>query len=245
MSNQVRRIFSEKKKEFAVEAAGLMKDVKSDVGVKTIESVRIFHRYDVSGLTDEEYELAKNVVFSEPPVDDVYDETIDTSGSAYVLAIESLPGQYDQRADSAAQCCQILTQKEKPLVRVARVIVFYGSVTEEQKKAIAKYLINPVECREASMDKPETLEDVFDVPTSVPTIDGFTTKSKEELSELRKTWGLAMSDADIQFTQEFFQSIKRDPTMTEIRVLDTYWSDHCRHTTFLTELTDVKIDGDS
>ena len=245
MSNQVRRIFSEKKKEFAVEAAGLMKDVKSDVGVKTIESVRIFHRYDVSGLTDEEYELAKNVVFSEPPVDDVYDETIDTSGSAYVLAIESLPGQYDQRADSAAQCCQILTQKEKPLVRVARVIVFYGSVTDDQKKAIAKYLINPVECREASMDKPETLEDVFDVPSSVPTIDGFTSKSKEELSELRKTWGLAMSDADIQFTQEFFQSIKRDPTMTEIRVLDTYWSDHCRHTTFLTELTDVKIDGDS
>ena len=112
MSNQVRRIFSEKKKEFAVEAMGLMKDVKSDVGVKTIESVRIFHRYDVSGLSDEEYELAKNVVFSEPPVDVVYDETIDTEGSAYVLAIESLPGQYDQRADSAAQCCQILTQKE-------------------------------------------------------------------------------------------------------------------------------------
>ncbi len=245
MSNAVRRIYSEKKKDFAVEAAGIMKDVKSDVGVKTIEHVRIFHRYDVSGLSDEEYELAKNVVFSEPPVDDVYDESIDVADAAYVLAIESLPGQYDQRADSAAQCCQILTQKEKPLVRVARVIVFYGSVAEDEKKAIAKYLINPVECREASMEKPHTLEEVFDVPTSVPTIEGFTSKTKDELAALRKEWGLAMSDADVLFTQEFFQSIKRDPTMTEIRVLDTYWSDHCRHTTFLTELTDVKIDGDS
>ena len=148
--SDVRRVLSEKREATTLRPAASSHDLKYDLECSGIEKVRIFHRYDVSGLTDEEYELAKNVVFSEPPVDDVYDETIDTSGSAYVLAIESLPGQYDQRADSAAQCCQILTQKEKPLVRVARVIVFYGSVTEDQKKAIAKYLINPVECREAS-----------------------------------------------------------------------------------------------
>ncbi|HPE39303.1 MAG TPA: phosphoribosylformylglycinamidine synthase [Bacillota bacterium] len=245
MSTSVRRLYSEKCKEFAVEAQGVLKDIRSDVGIKTIDSVRILHRYDVAGVTDEEYEMAKNVVFSEPPVDRVVDENVDLSDAAYVLAIESLPGQYDQRADSAAQCVQILTQKEKPIVRVARVIAFYGTISDDEKKAIEKYMINPVDCRAASMDKPMTLEDDLSLPSEVPTITGFQTMSKEDLEALRKSLGLAMTFEDIHFTQDFFASIKRDPTMTEIRVLDTYWSDHCRHTTFLTELTKVTFEGDN
>ena len=244
MSSQVRRILSEKKMPFAVEAKGIRKDIKSDLGIDTITKVRVFNRYDISGISDEEYELAKKVVFSEPPVDDVYDESVDLSDSCYVLGIESLPGQYDQRADSAAQCVQFLTQKERPLVRTARIISFYGSLTDDQKNKISDYLINPVDCREASETKPDTLEEKFDVPTTVPVIDGFIDMSNEELSKLRSDMGLAMSNEDVFFTKDFFSSIKRNPTVTEIRVLDTYWSDHCRHTTFLTELTDVTFEGD-
>ncbi len=244
MSVGVRRILSEKKEPYAVEARGILKDVKSDLGINTITKVRVINRYDVSGLTDEEYSEARNVVFSEPPVDEVYDETVDLSDSCFVLGIEALPGQYDQRADSAAQCVQFLTQKERPICKTAKLVVFYGSVTEDDKIRIKNYLINPVDCREASSEKPETLEDNYVIPTEVKTIDGFVTMDDAALADLRSNMGLAMSDADVKFTQEFFQSIKRDPTITEIRVLDTYWSDHCRHTTFLTELTDVVFEGD-
>ena len=244
MSSQVLRIFSEKKEEFAVEAKGILKDIKSDLGIDTISKVRVFNRYDVAGLSKEELEQAKTVVFSEPPVDDVYDETIDVADSCYVLGIEALPGQYDQRADSAAQCVQFLTQKERPIVKTARIVVFYGSMTDEQKNAVDSYLINPVECRKASDVKPETLEETYDIPTTVETIDGFINMSDSELSLLRASMGLAMSDADIIFTRDFFSSISRNPTVTEIRVLDTYWSDHCRHTTFLTELEDIEFTGD-
>ena len=244
MAQEVRRIFSEKKLPFAVEARGILKDLKSDLGISTLTSVRVFNRYDVSGITDEEYEEAKKVVFSEPPVDNVYDETIDTSDACYVLGIEALPGQYDQRADSAAQCVQFLTQKERPLVKTAKFVVFYGSLTEEQKGEIDKYLINPVESRKASDVKPETLKDVYDIPTTVETITGFKDMIDEKLEELRSNMGLAMSTADIIFTKDFFKEIGRDPTVTEIRVLDTYWSDHCRHTTFLTQLEDIKFEGD-
>ncbi|MCR5803444.1 MAG: phosphoribosylformylglycinamidine synthase [Clostridia bacterium] len=244
MSQEVRRIFSEKKLPFAVEARGILKDLKSDLGISTLESVKIYNRYDVSGITDEEYEEAKKVVFSEPPVDNVYDETIDTSDACYVLGIEALPGQYDQRADSAAQCVQFLTQKERPLVKTAKIVVFFGSLTEEQKAEIDKYLINPVESRKASDVKPETLKDTYDIPTTVETITGFKDMSDDELETLRGNMGLAMSKADIIFTKDFFKEIDRDPTVTEIRVLDTYWSDHCRHTTFLTQLEDIKFEGD-
>ncbi len=240
----VRRVLSEKKAAFAVEAKGILHDVSSDLDIKTLESVRVINRYDVSGINDEEYAEAKNVVFSEPPVDDVYDETVDLSDACYVLSIEALPGQYDQRADSAAQCVQFLTQKDRPIVKTAKVIAFYGSLTDEEKAKIEGYLINPVECRKASDVKPETLEDTFDIPTEVATIDGFIDMSEDEVKALRNSMGLAMSDADLIFTQEFFKGEKRNPTITEIRVLDTYWSDHCRHTTFLTELTDIKFDGD-
>ena len=240
----VRRILSEKKTPFAVEAKGLLHDIKADLDISTLENVRVINRYDISGITDEEYEEAKKVVFSEPPVDDCYDEDVDLSGSSYVLIIEALPGQYDQRADSAAQCVQFLTRKERPLVKTAKVIAFYGTLTDEEKKKIADYLINPVESREASADKPDTLEDVYDIPTTVATVDGFIDMSEDDIKALRGTLGLAMSDADLLFTQEFFKGQGRNPTITEIRVLDTYWSDHCRHTTFLTELEDVVFDGD-
>ncbi len=240
----VRRILSEKKSEFAVEAKGILHDVCADLDISTLTDVRVINRYDVSGITDEEYEQAKTVVFSEPPVDNVYDETIDLSDSCFVLNIESLPGQYDQRADSAAQCIQFLTQKERPIVKTAKVVAFFGSLTEDQKAAIKKYLINPVECREAASEKPETLEDKYEIPTTVETINDFTDLDDAGLEALRSSMGLAMSFADIKFTQDYFKTLKRNPTVTEIRVLDTYWSDHCRHTTFNTELTDVRFDGD-
>ncbi len=166
------------------------------------------------------------------------------SDAAYVLIIESLPGQYDQRADSAAQCIQFMTAKERPIVKCARIIAFYGTVSDEEKDKIKGYLINPVEAREASAEKPATLVDKYDIPTTVPNVDGFLDMSDEDLEALRKSMGLAMSFADIKFVQDFFKEQGRVPTVTEIRVLDTYWSDHCRHTTFLTNLTDIKFEGD-
>ena len=205
MAEQVLRVFSEKKTPYAVEAKGIMKDLKADLKIDTLTDVKVFNRYDISGITKEEYEKAKSVVFSEPPVDNVYDETIDTSDCCYVLAIEALPGQYDQRADSAAQCVQFLTQKDRPIVKTARIICFYGSMTDEQKIAVDGYLINPVEARKASFDKPETLEDVFDIPTTVSNIDNFISMSDSELKNLRSSMGLAMSDADVKFTQDFFK----------------------------------------
>ena len=242
--SDVRRVLSEKKEGYNVEAGGILHDVKYDLECSGVTKVRVINRYDVSGITDEEYEKAKTVVFSEPPVDTVSDETVDLSDADYVLIIESLPGQYDQRADSAAQCIQFLTQKERPLVKCARIVAFYGDVTEDDKAKIKGYLINPVEAREASAEKPATLVDKYDIPTTVPSIDGFTSMDDEALKALRSSMGLAMSFEDIKFVQDFFKTQGRQPTVTEIRVLDTYWSDHCRHTTFLTQLTDVKFDGD-
>lgn len=239
--HSVRRIYAEKKESFATEASSILTDLRAELGISSLEKVRVLNRYDVSGLSDEEYESTRHVVFSEPPVDLVYDETAPLDGASFVLAIEALPGQYDQRADSAAQCIQIVTCKEKPIVRTARVLAFYGSIGEEQRAQIAKYLINPVESRQACLTKPESLEDSLTPPQEVKTVDGFTKMTSEELSALRKDMGLAMSEADIGFTQKFFWQEKRDPTVTEIRVLDTYWSDHCRHTTFQTELTDVSF----
>ena len=242
----VRRIFVEKKEPFAVEAEGLRKDLATELLLSSLERIRILNRYDVSGLSEEEFLSAIPVVFSEPPVDTYSLEDADTEGASYLLAIEALPGQYDQRADSAAQCVQIITCKEKPLVKTARVLVFYGEISEEQRIAIAKFLINPVESREARLAKPDSLEDILPLPNMVKTLDGFTQLSEEELSQLRVALGLAMSDQDLLFTQKFFLETGREPTITEIRVLDTYWSDHCRHTTFLTRLVDVSFsDSDS
>ena len=242
--NDVRRVLSEKKEGFNVEAGGILHDVKYDLNVSGIDKVRVINRYDVSGVTDEEFENAKPVVFSEPPVDILYDETVDLNDAAYVLIIESLPGQYDQRADSAAQCIQFMTAKERPIVKCARIIAFYGTVSDEEKEKIKSYLINPVEAREASAEKPATLVDKYDIPTKVLNVSGFLDMNDEALQWLRKEMGLAMSFADIKFVQDFFKEQGREPTITEVRVLDTYWSDHCRHTTFLTNLTDIRFNGD-
>ncbi len=241
----VYRVYSEKKPEFAIEADQVLRDIESDLAVSTLEKVRIINRYDVSGISDDEYRQARTVVFSEPPVDDVYDETIDLLPASYVLAVESLPGQYDQRADSAAQCIQIITQKDQPKVRTAKLFAFYGSLTDEQKEKINSYLINPVEARAASLSKPDSLEDNLTPPGDIKIVSGFCGMSETRLKELLDEMGLAMSLDDLLFTRNFFSRISRDPTVTEIRVLDTYWSDHCRHTTFLTKLEDVSIEGDS
>lgn len=243
--SEVYRIFSEKMPEHAIEANQLLHDILTDLAIKTVCKVRVINRYDVSGLSGREYAMARNVVFSEPPVDIAYDETVDLEDACYILAVEALPGQYDQRADSAAQCVQILTQKEKPLVRTARVYAFYGSLTNDQKEEISKFLINPVEARKASLKKPDTLTDELFSPDDITDIEGFLDMSVDDLRDLIISLGLAMSVDDIVFTQKYFAGISRVPTTTEIRVLDTYWSDHCRHTTFLTELTNVSVNGDS
>jgi len=235
----VRRVIAEKKQGFNVEALALLADISTDLSIKTLTQIRIFNRYDVSGISDEEYEKAKPIVFSEPPVDYIYDEEVSLSDSCFVLSIEALPGQYDQRADSAAQCIQFITEGERPLVKTARVLSFYGQMTEDEKAAVSKYLINPVEARAASLEKPDTLVDNLESPKDIEIMDGFTDSSEVEIKKLLSTMGLAMSLSDLKFVQDFFKKEKRNPTITELRVLDTYWSDHCRHTTFNTELTDI------
>ncbi|MBN1891875.1 MAG: phosphoribosylformylglycinamidine synthase [Clostridiales bacterium] len=243
--SDVFRVFSEKKPEFAVEAEQVLRDIRSDLSISTLEKVRVINRYDVSGISDDEYRKARTIVFSEPPLDDVYDEEIDLFNACYVLAVESLPGQYDQRADSAAQCIQIITQKDQPKVRTAKLYAFYGTLMDDEKTRINTFLINPVEARAASLDKPDSLEDQLTPPEDIRIVSGFIEMSESGLKDLLSEMGLAMSLDDLVFTREFFSGIGRDPSVTEIRVLDTYWSDHCRHTTFLTKLTDVRIDGES
>ncbi|HEX9058900.1 MAG TPA: phosphoribosylformylglycinamidine synthase, partial [Clostridia bacterium] len=198
--------------------------------------------YDIEGISDEEYNEALNTIFSEPPVDNVFSENIELSGK--VFAIEYLPGQYDQRADSAAQCVQILSRREKPRIRVAKLIVLEGDVSDEEYNRVKDYCINPVESREASMDKPKTIETEVEMPSDVSVIEGFIKMTESDLSELMASMGFAMSLEDLKFCQNYFRDTeKRNPTVTEIRMIDTYWSDHCRHTTFLTEIEDVKFEG--
>ena len=228
-----KRIFVEKKKGFDVEGQSLFADLKDNLGVKNLESVRVINRYDVEGLSDDEFEAAKNTIFFEPPVDKVYDETLDIGDGERLIAIEYLPGQYDQRADSASQCIQILTLGEKPNVKVAKVIVLSGKISDEEYEKIKKYLINPIECQEASMEKPDTLEVKANVPEDVKVLDGFINMTSSEIEEFKNQMGFAMSMEDLKFCQGYFRDTeKRDPTVTEMRVIDTYWSDHCRHTTF-------------
>jgi phosphoribosylformylglycinamidine synthase len=222
----VRRVYATKRSGYDVEAQGLLRDLRDNLKQPGLTAVRIFNRYDVSGISEEEYCQVRNLVFSEPPVDDVFDETVDFGQSAAVIAIEALPGQYDQRADSAAQCIQIVTQKERPAVRTARIIALYGQVTPDGLERIRDYLINPVESREASLEKPLTLEDALEPPLPVEALAGFRKLDEAGLRAMLQDMGLAMSFADLQFCQQYFQMEDRDPTVTEIRVLDTYCSDH-------------------
>lgn len=242
---RVRRIYVEKKRGFDIEAEGLYKDLKTNLGITALQSVRILHRYDISGITEDEYKDARGTIFSEPPVDRVYDETVAFLPGEKVFAVEYLPGQYDQRADSACQCIQMLTQGEKPRCRVAKLIVLQGDISAEEYKKVKEYCINPVESREASLNKPETLDEEWVVPEDVAVLHDFTGMDQNALAGLMEKMGLAMSLEDLAFCRDYFKDTeKRDPSLTEIRLIDTYWSDHCRHTTFLTEVEEVEFEDE-
>ena len=239
----IRRLYVAKKDAFAHEERRMCADMKENLLIDGLKDVHLYNRYDLSGLDDAAFAAAKDMIFSEPPVDAVYD-TLPVTDGAFVLPIEYLPGQYDQRADSAMQCLQMLTMKNDAVVRTARVFVFTGDLTDEDKKVIKQYCINPVEAREASLAEVKTLETAWEEPADVPVIDGFIAMSDEELKGLRNSLSLAMSYEDLLFCRDYFRDEeKRNPTMTEIRVIDTYWSDHCRHTTFMTELTDIAFEN--
>ena len=240
----VRRVYVEKKPGFRTEGSGLLHDLKSNLNLKQLEDVRVLHRYDVENIPEEVYRKAVARILSEAPVDDVYEENLPEDVKGHRLfATEYLPGQYDQRGDSAEQCIRILKADENPTVKCANVYVLTGDLTEEEVEKVKAYCINAVDSREASMDKPETLETEYGVPDHVETLKGFNELDEAGVEAMIRSMGLAMSKADLLHTQKYFRDVEhRDPTVTEIRVLDTYWSDHCRHTTFATVIEDVKID---
>ena len=236
----VYRVYVEKKEGLDNEARSLLGEARALLGIEGLEKVRLFNRYDAEGLSADLFEYAKNTVFAEPQLDNVSSEV--TAEGATVFAVEYLPGQYDQRADSAAQCIQIISQQERPIIRTAKVYALYGTLSEEELKAIKKHVINPVESREATLDLPATLSVEHSVPAPVATIEGFVAMDRDALSALLDNMGLAMDVDDLCFLQAYFRDEeKRNPTVTEIRVVDTYWSDHCRHTTFSTHFDNVVI----
>ncbi len=238
----VYRVYVEKKKELANEAKGLLNEARNLLGITSLKDVRVFNRYDAENITSELFDYAIKTVFSEPQLDIATSE-IET-GDATVFASEYLPGQFDQRADSAAQCIQIISQGERPVIRSAKVYALYGELSDKDIAEIKKYVINPVEAREAALTLPETLAVKYDIPTTVKTLDGFLSLDRAGLEKLVKDMGLAMDADDIAFCQNYFKSENREPTITEIRMIDTYWSDHCRHTTFLTVIDGVKFEDE-
>ena len=242
----VTRVFVEKKQGFNIEAQQMLADLKGNLGLRGLEEVRILNRYDVSGLSEEQFGAAARTILSEPTMDAVYGEDFRLPGEYQVFAMEYLPGQYDQRADSAAQCVQLLTQGERPAVATAKVIGLKGQVSAEEFEKVKHYLINPVESREASMEKPATLEMQADVPADVARVTGFTTWDKAQMQAYFDSMGFAMTLSDLEFCRDYFRDEEhRDPTVTELRVIDTYWSDHCRHTTFLTRLNKIDVEKGS
>ena len=247
--SSVRRVYVEKKPEFAVQAKDLKHEIKNYLGIRDIKEVRILIRYDVENISDDTFEKACNGIFSEPPVDILYHNAFPETENAKVFSVEFLPGQFDQRADSAVQCIQFIKEDEQPVIKTATTYVIVGAegvISEEEFEAVKAHCINPVDSREAQEQIPETLVTKFEEPADVKIFDGFKDMAEAELKELYASLGLAMTFKDFQHIQNYFKKEEdRDPSMTEIRVLDTYWSDHCRHTTFSTELTDVKFeDGD-
>ena len=242
MSN-VKRVYVEKKADFAVQAKELRHEIKHYLGVPDVTGVRVLIRYDIENVSDETFEKACHGVFAEAPVDILYNETFPMKENETAFSVESLPGQFDQRADSAEQCLQFIKEDERPVVRTAITYVIEGDITDAELEAIKHHCINPVDSRETGFDKPETLVTVFDEPADVKIFDGFKEMPEEELKALYDSLGLAMTFKDFQHIQGYYANEeKRDPSMTEIRVLDTYWSDHCRHTTFSTELKSVSFD---
>ena len=238
----VYRIYTEKKKELAAEAKALLADIGSLLQIKGVTDVRVINRYDAENITKELFDYAVRTVFSEPQLDITFEE-LENDGAS-VFAVEYLPGQFDQRADSAAQCIQLISQSERPLIRTAKVYLLYGNVSAKELEEIKKYVINPVEAREAQLKKPQTLALKYDIPTTVETLYGFTSLDEKGLCSFVEKYSLAMDTDDIKFCQDYFKFEQRDPTMTEIRMIDTYWSDHCRHTTFLTHIDAVKFEDE-
>ena len=239
---KVRRVFVEKKDAFAVKAKELQEEIRSYLGIEGVTGVRVLIRYDVENISDDVFERACRTVFSEPPVDRLYHENFETAADSRIFSVEYLPGQFDQRADSAVQCVRFLKEDEEPVIRTATTYVIEGNITDEEFSAVCSFCINPVDSREAEAGKPDTLVTMFEEPADVKIFDGFCSMEEGALKELYASLNLAMTFRDFQHIQNYFRDEeKRDPSMTEIRVLDTYWSDHCRHTTFSTELTDVSF----
>ena len=233
----VYRVYVEKKEGQRHEASGLLREIKDFLQIENLTSLRVLNRYDAENIEKELFDYAVNTVFSEPQVDDV---SYDVPEGQIIFAVEPLPGQYDPRADSAAQCIQIISQGNRPTIRTAKVYVLEGALTDAQIAAIKKHVINAVESREASLEMPETLNALYAAPQTVATVEGFIALDDAGLSALLDTLGLAMDLDDLKFLQNYFRDEeKRDPTITEIRVVDTYWSDHCRNTTFSTHLDNV------
>lgn len=239
----MKRLYVEKKPPFRSEAESLLRDLRDSLGLPSLQGIRIIQRYDIEGASESSISQAIPTVFAEPPVDDVTVESLAIAAGEVAFAVEYLPGQFDQRADSAAQCLQIVSGGQRPEVTAARVYILSGKLSDEDVKRIKAYLINPVDSREATLVKPDSLRRAAPVPAAVASVKDFLKKSSAELASLRKSMGLAMSDADLAFCQKYFRDeAKREPTLTEIKLLDTYWSDHCRHTTFLAELTAVEFE---
>jgi phosphoribosylformylglycinamidine synthase len=241
--DKVRRIYVEKKPAYAVEAKALLEDIRDYLGIKSVTNVRVMNRYDIENLSEDVLATAKTTVFSEPPVDYLYEEVLPEDVRGARFSVEYLPGQFDQRADSAQQCVNLLAEDEEPVIRSAKTYIIEGDVTAEDMEKIKAFCINPVDSRESKEEKPETLVTVFEEPADVKIFSGFQTMPEDELKALYESLNLAMTFKDFQFIQSYFAGEeKRDPSMTEIRVLDTYWSDHCRHTTFQTELKNVEFE---
>lgn len=240
---KVRRIFVEKKKGYDVAAQEMFNDLRNNLGITSLDRVRLLNRYDIEGISDAEYEATRNTIFAEPPVDDIYDEELPIGKTERIFAIEYLPGQYDQRADSAAQCIQVVTHGNRPSIATARIIILEGDISDDDFSRIKSYSINPVDSREASLEKPQTLLMEIEIPPDVPVLDQFISFDTDALEKLRLELGLAMRLEDLKFCQDYFKNTEnRNPTITEIRMLDTYWSDHCRHTTFLTKFNNIQFE---
>lgn len=238
----VKRIYVQKKENFDIEAKGMLADLKENLLINNLEDVVILNRYDVSGISDETFEKAKTTIFSEPQVDICFEEEYPFEKNDTVIGIEYLPGQFDQRANSLSECLQIITEGIRPIAKTAKIYVLKGNLSNEEIDKIKSYLINPVDSRECLLEKPETLEQEVNVPEEVATIDGFISMTKEDAEKFYKKYGFAMDLEDLEFCQNYFRDIeKRDPTITEMKMIDTYWSDHCRHTTFLTKLEVLDI----
>lgn len=243
VGNEIKTLFVEKKPEFRVESKKILNNFKLSLNMKNIKDVRILNKYNISGISDEEYNLAKYTIFSEKTVDELYEEKFPYDSEDKIFSVEYLPGQYDQRADSAAQCIEILTQKQGSIIKYSKVFVIKGNITKEELEKIKEYCINKVDSREAQLEKPNSLVDVQLEVQSVEVLDGFIDLSEKKLKEFLQDRNLAMTFEDLKFCREYFKNEeKRNPTITEVKVIDTYWSDHCRHTTFMTEIKDIKIE---